>query len=160
MDHTEHTVTVNAPAHVVYDVLADVEGYARLFPPTESVTLMESGDSYQIARLVVDVSGERLSWITRRDLDAERRVIAYRQLETAPLVAHMSGEWRALELDESRTQLVLTHDFEVRRPADGRCTKQEAIKLVQTAVERNSHDDLAAVQREASRRAETIRSTP
>jgi aromatase len=160
MDHTEHTVTVNAPAHVVYDVLADVEGYARLFPPTESVTLMESGDSYQIARLVVDVSGERLSWITRRDLDAERRVIAYRQLETAPLVAHMSGEWRALELDESRTQLVLTHDFEARRPADGRCTEQEATKLVQTAVERNSHDDLAAVQREAGRRAETIRSTP
>jgi aromatase len=159
MDHTEHTVTVNAPVDLVYDILVDVEGYARIFPPTESVKLIESGDNYQIARLVVDVGGEQMSWITRRDLDPKRRVIAYQQLETAPLVAHMSGEWRALELDESRTQLVLTHDFKARRPADGRCTEQKALELVQTAVERNSHDDLAAVQQEASRRAETIRST-
>src|SRR5690349_6874291 len=106
MHHTEHAITIDAPRDEVYAVLADVEGYARLFPPTRSVEILEEGDGHQIARLVVDVAGEEQSWVTRRDLDDARRVIAYRQLETAALVGHMGGEWRAFELDERRTQLV------------------------------------------------------
>ena len=158
MHHTEHAITIDAPLDEVYDVLADVEGYARLFPPTQSVEILEQGDGYQIARLVVDVSGEIQSWVTRRDLDADRKVIAYRQLETAALVGHMGGEWRAYELDERRTQLVLTHDFVARDAGDdgkvaGRFTPDEAAELLQAAVERNSHDDLAAVKGEAERRA-------
>ena len=158
MHHTEHAITIDAPLDEVYDVLADVEGYARLFPPTQAVEILEQGPGYQIARLVVDVAGEIQSWVTRRDLDPERKVIAYRQLETAALVGHMGGEWRAYALDERRTQLVLTHDFVARDPENdgkvaGRFTPEEADGLLRAAVERNSHDDLAAVKDEAERRA-------
>jgi ribosome-associated toxin RatA of RatAB toxin-antitoxin module len=150
MYHTEHTVTVAAHADVVYAVLADVEGYARLFPPTESVTMLEEGDSYQIARLVVDVSGQRQSWVSRRDLDRDHRTIAYRQLENAPMIEYMGGEWRALPLDEDRTQLVITHDF-AARPTESVPAQEEATKLLAAAVERNSHADLGAVRQEAER---------
>jgi aromatase len=155
MDHTEHTVTVEASADVVYAVLADVEGYAKLFPPTESVTMLEEADAYQIARLVVDVSGQRQSWVSRRDLDRERRVIAYRQLENAPMVEYMGGEWRALPLGQNRTQLVITHDF-AARPTSSVPAQEEATALLSAAVERNSHADLDAVRREAERRAMNV----
>ncbi|CAM4106978.1 aromatase/cyclase [Nocardia ninae] len=155
MHHTEHTVTVEAPVDVVWGVLADVEGYAKIFPPTQQVTILEESPTHQIARLVVEVSGANQSWVSRRDLDADRHVIAYQQLEKAPLMGHMGGEWRALPLDDDHTQLVLTHDFVAREPVDGKVagkyTYAEADEMLQAAVERNSVADLAAVKTEAER---------
>jgi ribosome-associated toxin RatA of RatAB toxin-antitoxin module len=155
MYHTEHTVTIEANADIVYAVLADVEGYAKLFPPTESVTMLEESSTHQIARLVVDVSGQVQSWVTRRDLDADRRIISYGQLETAAMVEHMGGEWRALPLGENRTQLILTHDFEARA-TDRVPTKEKATELLAAAVEKNSHADLAAVLQESERRVQSV----
>ena len=43
MHHTEHAITIDAPLDAVYEILADVEGYARLFPPTQSVEILEEG---------------------------------------------------------------------------------------------------------------------
>jgi ribosome-associated toxin RatA of RatAB toxin-antitoxin module len=155
MFHTEHTVTVEAGADVVYAVLVDIEGYAKLFPPTESATILEESDTHQIARLVVDVSGQIQSWVTRRDLDREHRTIAYRQLENAPMVQYMGGEWRALPLDEKRTQLVITHDF-AARPTAQVPSQEKATELLRNAVENNSHADLDAVRKEAERRAQAV----
>ncbi len=156
MRHEEHTVTVAAPIEAVWQILLDVEGYADIFPPTQRVELEEVGDGYQIARLFVEVNGELNSWTSRRDIDAERHVIAYRQLETAPIVGRMGGEWRAFVLTGDRTQLVLTHDYEVRAPVNGlvagRYAPTEAERLLRAAVERNSVADLEAVRSEAERR--------
>jgi aromatase len=156
MHHTEHTVTVAAPVDVVWNVLVDVEGYARIFPPTQDVTILEESPEHQIARLVVDVSGEIQSWVSRRDIDVRRHVISYRQLENAPLMGHMGGDWRALAIDEETTQLVLTHDFKPKDPVDGkvagRFSYQEADELIKAAVERNSVADLGAVKTESERR--------
>jgi ribosome-associated toxin RatA of RatAB toxin-antitoxin module len=150
--HTEHTTTVEAPLSVVFEVLADVEGYVRLFPPTRAVEVLEEDESHQIARLVVEVGGEELSWVTRRDIDRDRGVIAYRQLQTAPLMDNMGGEWRCYPLGEHKTQLVITHDFAAREPAGKNLSLEEADRVVREAVERNSHVDLAAVKEESERR--------
>jgi aromatase len=156
MRHAEHAVTVNAPLDDVWDILVDVEGYADIFPPTQAVAILEEGPGYQIAKLTVKVNDEINTWTSRRDLDAERRVIAYRQLNTAPIVGSMSGEWRAFFLDPNTTQLVLTHDYVAREPVNGavagRFTAEEADTLLHAAVERNSVADLEAVKREAERR--------
>jgi hypothetical protein len=104
--------------------------------------------------LVVDVGGRLQSWVTRRELDAPRALIRYRQIETAPLIGHMSGEWRCYPLGGSSTQLVLTHDFVVREPLNGRVAGlpvEQAEEALSGAVERNSHADLAAVKAEAER---------
>lgn len=156
MHHAEHTVTVLAPLKTVWEILLDVVGYARIFPPTQHVEIVEEGEGYQIARLTVDVNGELHTWTSRRDIDEPRHVIAYRQLTTAPIVGSMSGEWRAFHLAEDATQLVLTHDFTTREPVDGkvagRFTPEEAEELLLAAVERNSVADLGAVRDEAERR--------
>jgi aromatase len=152
MHHAEHTVTVEANAEIVYEVLVDVLNYPNLFPPTQSVTMVEESQTHQIARFVVDVNGQNLTWVSRRDLDPANRTIAYRQLERAPIVEHMGGEWRALVLDQNRTQLVLTHDF-AARPTPSAPTLEQATALLEAAVERNSQVDLAAVRAESERRA-------
>jgi ribosome-associated toxin RatA of RatAB toxin-antitoxin module len=154
--HTEHTVTVDAPVDVVWDVVVDVEGYARIFPPTREATILDSSPTHQTVRLVVDVSGEIQTWVSRRDIDAEHRVVAYRQLDLAPLIGYMGGEWRALPVTATTTQLVLTHDFRPKDPVDGlvagRFTREQADEMLRAAVERNSVADLGAVKAEAERR--------
>ncbi|WP_405937245.1 aromatase/cyclase [Streptomyces sp. NBC_00726] len=153
MHHTEHTVTVNAPLSTVWDILVDVEGYARIFPPTEEVVMLEESPKHQIARLTVDVNGAVQSWVSRRDIDVDRRVISYRQLENAPMMGHMGGDWRALPIDAHTTQLVLTHDFRPSEPVDGKVagtyTYEEADEMIKAAVERNSVADLGAVKDQA-----------
>ncbi|GCE49780.1 aromatase [Thermosporothrix hazakensis] len=160
MFHTEHCVTIDAPVEVVYNVLADVEGYAKLFPPTQEVIMLEEGADYQIAKLVVDVSGQIQSWTTRRDLDASNRIIRYQQIQTAPLMEQMGGEWRCFPLREKQTQLVLTHDFAPRAAVDGlvlgKYTPEQAEAMVRGAVEHNSVADLAAVKQEAERRFQRV----
>jgi acyl carrier protein len=154
LHHTEHAISIGASVDTVYDILADLKGYEQLFPPTRSVEILEEGSGYQVGRLVVDVGGRLQSWVTRRELDAERALIRYRQIETAPLVGHMSGEWRCYPLGVSSTQLVLTHDFVVREPRNGRVAGlpiEQAEEALNGAVERNSHVDLAAVKAEAER---------
>jgi aromatase len=162
MFHTEHCITIDAPVRDVYDVLENVEGYAGLFPPTQSVTLLEQGTNhqginYQIAQLVVEVSGQIQTWTTRRDLDKALGIIRYRQLQTAPLVDYMGGEWRCFPFGEEQTQLVLTHDFAPRSSKDGlvlgQYTSEQVEQMLRGAVERNSAADLAAVKQEAERRA-------
>ncbi|MCF3145195.1 aromatase/cyclase [Streptomyces platensis] len=155
MHHTEHTVTVDAPLDIVWKILVDVEGYARIFPPTQEVVIMEESAQHQIARLTVDVNGAIQSWVSRRDIDATRRVISYRQLEHAPLMGHMGGDWRALPIDGTTTQLVLTHDFKPAEPVDGKVagtyTYEEADEMIKAAVERNSVADLGAVKEQAEK---------
>jgi len=155
--HAEHTVTVDAPLNLVWDVLVDVKGYSRIFPPTREVNLLEESATHQVARLHVDVGGEEQSWVSRRDIDPQQHVIAYRQLETAPIVGRMGGDWRAFPLGAGRTQLVLTHDFAAREPVDGkvagRFSFEEADAMLRAAVERNSVADLNAVKTEAEGRA-------
>ncbi|QMU67360.1 aromatase/cyclase [Streptacidiphilus sp. P02-A3a] len=155
MYHTEHTVTVEADADVVYAVLADIERYSELFPPTQASTILEESDHHQIARLVVDVSGQLQSWVTRRELNRRHRVIGYRQLESAPMIEFMGGEWRALPLDGNRTQLVITHDF-AARATEAVPSQERATELLRAAVETNSHADLDAVRQEAERRAQAV----
>jgi ribosome-associated toxin RatA of RatAB toxin-antitoxin module len=156
--HAEHAVTAHAPLDLVWEILVDVEGYARIFPPTREVNLLEDSATHQLARLHVDVAGEVQSWVSRRDIDPDRHVIAYRQLETAPIVGRMGGEWRAFRLDDDHTQLVLTHDFAAAKPVDGkvagRFSFEEADTMLQAVVERNSVADLNAVKAEAERRAD------
>ncbi|MEV2218168.1 aromatase/cyclase [Streptomyces sp. NPDC050997] len=156
--HAEHTVTVDAPLNLVWDVLVDVKGYSRIFPPTREVNLLEESATHQVVRLHVDVGGEEQSWVSRRDIDPRQHVIAYSQLETAPIVGRMGGDWRAFPLGAGRTQLVLTHDFAAREPVDGkvagRFSFEEADAMLRAAVERNSVADLNAVKTEAEDRAQ------
>jgi len=65
----------------------------------------------------------------------------------------MGGEWRASAGPGGLTELVLTHDFEVRAAVDGkvagRFEPEEADRLLCAAVERNSVADLGAVKQAA-----------
>lgn len=157
-----HSVAVNGSDNhgqamsVLLGRAVDAKRYARIFPTTQKVKILEKPTTHQTARLVVDVNEEIQSWVPRRDIDKDRHVIAYRQLENAPLMGYMGGQWRALILGDDTTQLARTHDFKPRAPVDGKILGKNAFEEADAslcaAVDRNSEADLDAVEIEAEKR--------
>ncbi|MBZ4015355.1 aromatase/cyclase [Streptomyces purpurogeneiscleroticus] len=136
----EHEITVQAPAAEVYRLLAEVENWPRIFPPTLYVDHVEQGANEERIRIWATANGEAKNWTSRRTLDPEALRITFRQEVSAPPVAAMGGTWiiEALGADESRIRLL--HDY---RAIDD---DPASLEWIDQAVDRNSRSELAALK--------------
>ncbi|MGW7282135.1 aromatase/cyclase [Streptomyces sp. NPDC054844] len=136
----EHEITVHAPAGEVYRLIAEVENWPRIFPPTVYVDHVERGAGEERIRIWATANGEVKNWTSRRTLDPEALRITFRQEVSAPPVAAMGGTWviEPLSADESRIRLL--HDY---RAIDD---DPEGLKWIDEAVDRNSRSELAALK--------------
>ena len=73
----EHEITVHAPAADVYRMLAEVENWPRLFPPSVYVDYMERDGNHERIRIWATANGEPKSWISRRELDPDNLRITF-----------------------------------------------------------------------------------
>lgn len=136
----EHEITVQAPAAEVYRLLAEVENWPRIFPPTLYVDHVEQGGNEERIRIWATANGEAKNWTSRRTLDPEALRITFRQEVSAPPVAAMGGTWiiEPLGADESRIRLL--HDY---RAIDD---DPASLEWIDQAVDRNSRSELAALK--------------
>ncbi|WP_431886970.1 aromatase/cyclase [Micromonospora wenchangensis] len=139
--HTEHSITVDAPARSVYDLVADVTRWPAFFAPTVHARVLEHRDGRERIQLWAYANGEVRTWTSRRELDPDRLRVDFRQEVSTPPVAAMGGQWRMEPLDEGRTRLVLTHDY---RAVDD---DPAGAEWIARAVDRNSESELAGVKR-------------
>lgn len=136
----EHTVDVDAPATAVYRLIAEVENWPRIFPPTLYVDQVEQdGDSERI-RIWATANGEPKNWTSRRTLDAATLKITFRQEVSAPPVAAMGGTWIIEPLTDTACRVRLLHDY---RAIDD---DAESLAWIEKAVDGNSRSELAALK--------------
>jgi ribosome-associated toxin RatA of RatAB toxin-antitoxin module len=141
MSHeTEHEITVAAPAQAVYDLIANVTDWPRIFPPTVHVEYAERGDTEERIRIWATANGEPKGWLSRRYLDKDNLRIRFRQEVSQPPVAAMGGEWLIDALSPTETKVRLTHDFEAvgNDPAN--------ISRILRAIDHNSGAELGALK--------------
>jgi aromatase len=95
LDHpeVEHEVTVRAPAATGYRLIADVQNWPRIFPPTVYVDRLESSGRTERIRIWATANGEAKNWTSRRVLDPAALRIEFRQEVSTPPVAAMGGTW-------------------------------------------------------------------
>ncbi|CAL9288592.1 aromatase/cyclase [Streptomyces sp. SudanB52_2052] len=147
----EHEITVQAPAQDVYRLLAEVENWPRLFPPSVYVEVLEREADLERIRIWATANGEAKNWTSIRQLDPEGLRITFRQEVSAPPVASMSGTWVVEPRGEAETRLRLLHEY---RAIDD---DPEGLKWIDEAVDRNSREELPGVKaglEEATRTAE------
>ncbi|MFD8959971.1 aromatase/cyclase, partial [Streptomyces anulatus] len=89
----EHDITVSAPAAAVYRLIAEVENWPRIFPPTIHVDRVEHDGARERIRIWATANGEAKHWTSRRTLDPEGLRIDFRQEVSTPPVAAMGGAW-------------------------------------------------------------------
>jgi len=142
---TEHSVTVEAPADLVYGIVADVERWAVTFPPTVHVKKLEQTRDTERIRIWATVNDTVKTWTSLRELDPEARRIRFRQEISAPPVAGMGGEWIVEPDGPGRCVVRLLHDY---RAVDD---DVEAVEWITRAVDRNSAAELASLRAAAER---------
>ncbi|KND23632.1 aromatase/cyclase [Streptomyces acidiscabies] len=136
----EHEITVAAPAEAVYRLIADVENWPRIFPPTIHVDRVEHGGGEERIRIWATANGETKNWTSRRTLDPQALRITFRQEISAPPVAAMGGAWIIEPLDAQNARVRLTHDY---RALDD---DPQSLAWIDEAVDRNSRSELAALR--------------
>ncbi|MFF0388187.1 aromatase/cyclase [Kitasatospora sp. NPDC004615] len=136
----EHEITISAPAAAVYRLIAEVQNWPRIFPPTIFVDHVEKSADEERIRIWATANGEAKNWTSHRTLDQENLRITFRQEVSAPPVAAMGGTWiiEPLSADSSRVRLL--HDYRAVDDDPG------SLKWIDEAVDRNSRSELAALK--------------
>jgi 2-polyprenyl-6-methoxyphenol hydroxylase-like FAD-dependent oxidoreductase/ribosome-associated toxin RatA of RatAB toxin-antitoxin module len=136
----EHAVTINAGAQRVYELIADVESWPEMFPPTVYAERVAEDDSSERIRIWATANGTAKTWTSRRQLDAGRMSIAFRQERSAPPVGGMGGTWLIERITDSQCRARLRHDYFAASddPAD--------LDRITLAVETNSTAELGALK--------------
>ena len=136
----EHDIAVEAPAEAVYRLIAEVENWPRIFPPTLHVDQVETDGSSERIRIWATANGEPKDWTSRRTLDPEALRIDFRQERSAHPVASMGGTWIIEAAGPGSCRIRLLHDY---RAVDD---DPEHLAWIDQAVDRNSRSELAALK--------------
>ncbi|MET9889245.1 aromatase/cyclase [Streptomyces sp. NPDC006465] len=136
----EHEITVSAPAAAVYRLIAEVENWPRIFPPTIYVDHLEREADTERIRIWATANGEAKNWTSRRVLDPDTLRITFRQEVSTPPVAAMGGTWIIEPIDDETSRIRLLHDY---RAVDD---DPDGLRWIDEAVDRNSRSELAALK--------------
>lgn len=139
----EHEVNVAAPAERVYALIADVDKWPEIFPPTVHAESLEWDGNSELIRLWATANGAAKSWTSRRQHDPERMSVTFRQERSQHPVGGMGGEWIIEPISANECRVRLLHDFfaATSHPAD--------LDWITEAVERNSGSELNALKARA-----------
>ncbi len=136
----EHDILVDAPADAVYRLIAEVENWPRIFPPTVYVDQVERSGQKERIRIWATANGEAKNWTSRRRLDEDALRIDFRQEVSTPPVAAMGGAWVVEPLSDTTCRVRLLHDY--RAIGDD----PEKLAWIDAAVDRNSRAELAGLK--------------
>ncbi|MFF0488291.1 aromatase/cyclase [Nocardia sp. NPDC004068] len=134
----EHTIDIAAPAATVYHMLAEVENWPQLFPPTIYADELDADGREQRIRIWATAGDGVKHWISRRVLDPDRLRIEFRQEVSSPPIAAMGGAWIVAERPGDRCHVRLLHDY--------RAVDADRLSWIDEVVDRNSRTELAALK--------------
>ncbi|MGQ0776088.1 MAG: aromatase/cyclase [Pseudonocardiales bacterium] len=139
----EHEIKVQAPADVVYQLIAEVGHWPQIFPPSVHVEYLERSGSQERIQIWATANGAAKTWISRRELDPTLRRIEFRQERSTPPVGGMGGTWIIEPISDGECHVRLQHDY--------RAVDDDPAKLawIDQAVDRNSQSELAALKTNA-----------
>jgi len=141
----EHQVTVQAPAAEAYRIVAEVERWPLVFPPTVHAERTATGEHTERIHLWATANGTAKDWTSLRTLDPEALTVGFRQEVPAAPVASMGGTWIVEPLDAESCRVRLLHDY--RALGDD----PEALRWIDEAVDRNSRTELDSLKAWAER---------
>jgi aromatase len=136
----EHRITINAPAAEIYRLIAEVENWPMLFPPTIFVDRVDLSETSERIRIWATANGEVKNWTSRRVLDEQQLRIEFRAEVFTPPVASMGGTWLIEPAGDGQSVVRLLHDY---RAVDD---DPDGLRWIAQAVDRNSKSELAALK--------------
>jgi len=142
MPYVQTSITVAAPARIVYELAKDQEHFPQFMPDVESVTILERRPGGVLSRWKTLVEEAPIEWTEEDRFDDDALRIDYRLLEGD--LDTFEGAWTFEERDGA-THVVLGVEYDFGVP-----TLAELIgPTLERKVRENSEMMLAALKREA-----------
>lgn len=138
--HTEHRIEVAAGPDAVYELVADVTRWPRVFGPTIHAEQLERTTHDERIRLWATANGDVKTWTSRREFQPQRRTVTFHQEVSQSPVASMRGDWIIEPLADGQTSVLLTHDYTAVDDVP------DAEEWIARAVDRNSRAELASLK--------------
>ncbi|MFD5806490.1 aromatase/cyclase [Streptomyces sp. NPDC127020] len=130
---------VDAPAGVLYGLIADALRWPVFLPPTLHVEQLAFDGESERLRMWVTANGEVKSWTTRRVLDPVAHRVDFRQEVLPRPVTSMGGSWSVEPRGPERSLVTLSNDFTV---TDNARADVDWVKRATTANSRAALDNL------------------
>lgn len=151
---TQHSISVACSPSRAFEAGLRVEQWPEIFPPCIAAeVLLETHDEQRIA-LTARANDSLLKWESTRQIDREKRTIAFVQSRPSPLVAYMNGCWKFEKSDEG-TYVSLYHEYEIKDEVAGHvpgvASHEDAARFMELAVEDNSRRELEALRKHLER---------
>ncbi|MEU4469100.1 aromatase/cyclase [Streptomyces sp. NPDC024017] len=124
MHRTSHSAEVDAPAGVVYGLIADARQWPLFFPENVHVERLEFDGTAERLRMWATADGRVRSWISERALDPGTRCVEFRQTHPQLPVTAMRGLWIVEERPDQSSLLTLRHDYTVHGADDAAWVEQ------------------------------------
>jgi len=135
-----HTAEVQAPARVLYDLVADVTRWPVMFQPTVHVEHQHRALGSERFAIWALVNGAVASWVSQRTLEPDRLRIGFLQEHASPPIVSMSGAWEFRDRPSAGAQIALRHRFRT----DGSPGAEDNVRR---ALDGNTARELAALRR-------------
>jgi aromatase len=143
---TDNSIVIEAPLDAVWRITNDIAAWPQLFTEyAEAQVLHQSVDSVRF-RLVMhpDPAGNAWSWVSERNLDAERYIVHARRIETG-WFEYMNIHWYYTEVDGG-VLMRWVQEFEMR--PDSPVTDEQ----MATRLNTNTPIQMQHVKQETERR--------
>ncbi len=101
---------VRRSAQAMFDLVDDVDAYARRFPWCEESSVLERGENWRLAKLGVRLAGIRVGFTTRNEV--EPGCVIRLSLVEGPF-RDLHGQWSFNALAEDACRVSLSLDFEL-----------------------------------------------
>ncbi|MHC0432328.1 aromatase/cyclase [Streptomyces sp. O3] len=108
-----HRLRVDAPAGVLYGLIADSARWPVFWPSSVHVERLEFDGRRERLRMWGAADGEVRSWTSRRTLDPVARRVDFRHELTGAPVTSMGGSWTVEQLGAQCCLVTLHHDVTV-----------------------------------------------
>ncbi|NHC45630.1 SRPBCC family protein [Motilibacter aurantiacus] len=131
-DQTESSIGIDAPAHVVMDVIADLEAYPEWNEEFSRVEVLAVGDDADQrpleARVVLDSNPIRDTLLLDYEWDGDSEV-RWTLAEEAQLLRRLDGSYVLVDNGDGTTQVVYRLAVDLKMPMIG-MLKRKAEKVV------------------------------
>lgn len=129
MPRIEKSVSVNAPAEKLFEVLQQVESFAQFLPHARSVQVLERTESSVLVEweVIAPGVGMPVRWKSRHTIDAANRRVT--MLPEGDSLVKLNGEWR-VEPEGTSSKLSAILDYEANVPPMFAALAQNAVNTI------------------------------
>lgn len=159
---TTHSIICEAPAANVYNIIADVSNWPKIFDNCISTVIKERIGNTEQVQIKAWQNGQVVSWDTQRSYFDDIFRINFVLPIPMPFLKEMSGQWRVIPLNKCRCILNVTRDFALLDDISGIradiTTHEQARELINHFINDNAGSEMLAVKEFVEKNDTTISS--